>query len=381
MILPTLKPIHNRKKTATDIKPSPVEICVTYRGKCRYFSTGLSVCLSQWDPSERQVVNHPDSYILNFKIQKQLDCLKENINLQVMRGEEISLTQLSNTARMRVSTDSFIKYVEEKIEERPNLRISTKKSQKRILYALERFKKIVTFADLTKTKIRAFDNWLMEQYTQQSTINALHRIMKTYVNIAITEGYIKENPYEGVKIKRGESAKITFLDTEELEAVKAINVESKGVMHARDLFLFQCFTGLSYVDMALYNFEKMEKKNGEYVIHKARQKTGVEYHVVLLPPAVEILERYAFRLPVMTNQKYNVLLKMVAAHAGITKNLTSHCGRHTFATWCLNNDVPMEVVKTMLGHSDSRTTEIYAKILDNRVDEAFKDLKSRLKTG
>lgn len=117
------------------------------------------------------------------------------------------------------------------------------------------------------------------------------------------------------------------------------------------------------------------------VIHDVRQKTEETYFIVLLSPALEVLERYKFILPVISNQQYNLRLKIVADYAKIDKNLTVHMARHTFATMCLNNGVKIENVSKMLGHSNIKTTQEYAKVLNSEVEKSFDLLESKIKMG
>ena len=148
----------------------------------------------------------------------------------------------------------------------------------------------------------------------------------------------------------------------------------------RDLFLFQCFTGLAYADFEKFNFEKdVEERNGKYIVSDRRKKTNEDYKIVLLTPAIEILKKYDYKLPIISNQKYNVSLKVVAQYAGIDKNITTHMGRHTFAVFALNNGVPIEIVAKMLGHTNIRTTQVYAKVLNSEVEKGFDLLESKIR--
>lgn len=106
-----------------------------------------------------------------------------------------------------------------------------------------------------------------------------------------------------------------------------------------------------------------------------RLKTEENYFIVLLSPAMEILRKYDYVLPIISNQQYNLRLKIVADYAGLDRNLTVHMSRHTFATMCLNNGVKMENVSKMLGHTNVRTTQQYAKVLNAEVEKDFEMLE------
>jgi site-specific recombinase XerD len=157
----------------------------------------------------------------------------------------------------------------------------------------------------------------------------------------------------------------------------------------RDVFVFCCYTGLSYVDV-----EKLTPKDisrgldGEYWIFTERTKTGNSSNIPLLPKALELVAKYQDEpenvnngklLPVISNQKLNAYLKELATICGIDKNITFHMARHTFATTVtLTNGVSIETVSSMLGHKNIRTTQIYAKVVQRKVSDDMLKLKSIL---
>lgn len=180
----------------------------------------------------------------------------------------------------------------------------------------------------------------------------LSQNIETYINDAIQREIISENPYTSIKIERGKSKQRRYLSEQELQQIIEADMPTECLKKVRDVFVFQCFTGLAYVDLMSFDFSKVVERNGQYVIHDVRQKSGENFYLVLLSPAIEILKRYGFKLPLTSNQKYNSNLKNVARNAKLERNLTSHMGRHTFAVYCLNNGVPIEILAKMMGHSD-----------------------------
>lgn len=136
--------------------------------------------------------------------------------------------------------------------------------------------------------------------------------------------------------------------------------------------------GLAYADFSKFDFRDIIERNGKFVLNDVRQKTGEEFYILIMPRAMEILKKYGNRLPVMSNQQYNMRLKVVADAAGIDKKLTSHMGRHTYATLALNNGVKIEVLARMLGHADIKTTQVYARLIDTTVEMAYDELFEKL---
>ena len=147
----------------------------------------------------------------------------------------------------------------------------------------------------------------------------------------------------------------------------------------RDLFLFCCYTGLAYADLAIFNFKDAIMTDGMYRIRDERIKTGTPYNISLMDKVMNILKKYEFKLPVISNQKYNSYLKILGAFCEIKKKLTSHVARHTFATTVtLAQGVPLETVSKMLGHKHITTTQIYAKITNDKIGQDMAALSEKL---
>ena len=212
---------------------------------------------------------------------------------------------------------------------------------------------------------------------------------KKIVNICIKNGWLDRDPFFGYKMTKREVER-PFLTEDELNKISAKTFLIDRVKHVRDIFIFCCYTGLAYVDvLQLTRSEIATGIDGEKWIYTSRQKTDTSTRIPLLPPALEILERYKAHpqclneerlLPVLSNQKMNSYLKEIADQCGITKKMTMHTARHTFATTVtLTNGVPIETVSKMLGHRNLKTTQHYAKILDKKVSEDMGILRSKFK--
>ena len=147
---------------------------------------------------------------------------------------------------------------------------------------------------------------------------------------------------------------------------------------ARDLFIFQMYTGLSYSDAQGFDISKYKLVDGKWMSTQPRVKTGVPYVSVLLPPVVEVLERNDWDVPSLSNQEYNRLLKQIGYAIGISIPMHSHLARHTFATYMLRNGVKIENLARMLGHTNITQTQRYAKVLALSVQEDFDKISSLL---
>lgn len=210
---------------------------------------------------------------------------------------------------------------------------------------------------------------------------------KKIVNICLKNGWLDRDPFYGFKMAKREIER-PFLVEDELNRITNKIFLIPRLAQVRDIFVFCCYTGLAYADVEKLTREEITTGiDGEKWIWTSRQKTDSATRVPLLPPALEILDRYkddlqcadkGRLLPVLTNQKMNSYLKEIADACGITKKMTFHTARHTFATTVtLTNGVPIETVSKMLGHRNLKTTQHYAKILDKKVSEDMGMLRKK----
>ena len=181
----------------------------------------------------------------------------------------------------------------------------------------------------------------------------------------------------------------SFLTSVELERVEKLNIQSTRLKTVRDLFVFSCYTGISYIDLMLLTNEslKLGIDNNYWIITK-RQKTRNAVKIPLLTKAFNLIELYQndnrtlitnTLFPKISNQKINAYLKEIAELSGIQKNVTFHMARHTFATTVtLTNGVPIETISKMLGHRKLTTTQIYAKVLEKKVCDDMQVLRQKL---
>ena len=219
----------------------------------------------------------------------------------------------------------------------------------------------------------------MNQYLDYVTTNGYCQRVKTVVQFGIDNGRLKVNPFSGIKLRKGEKS-VQFLTEEEVDKIRTTDFRNESLNRIRDLFVFQAASGLSYTDMAKLKPEDVQRApNGQYYIHDKRNKTGVYYTAVILDEGVEVLKRYNFRLPIISNHKVNTYLKAIRDICGIDKPIFSHVARHTYATRCLNRGIRLEVVAKLLGHSTTKITQHYAKLLQKsilaEVQDAFDMVK------
>lgn len=375
---PAVRIVYDFKHQASATKKGVVSIEIYYKGKRKRVNTGVRVFPSQWN-NRHGVVKSIDAAELNLTIHTVLQNITDWINQLRLNRESFSFEKLERyLLTERPEDDNFLKYVERKIDGRKDIRESTRRTQRKLVGSLKEFGKIMFFSEVTRERIREYDMWLHGKNYVQATIHSYHKFLKIYINQAIDEGLIKHSPYTGIKIERGKSSLRKFLTEKELISVMETKLPTESLNSTRDLFVFQCFTGIAYADLKLFDFSKVEERNGKYILHDTRWKSGEDFYIVILSPAVKILKKYNFRLNVVSNQKYNLYLKVIATAAGIDHPITSHMARHTFAVYCLNHGVSIEILAKMMGHTDIKTTQLYAKIANMSVEAAFDHLENNL---
>ena len=226
--------------------------------------------------------------------------------------------------------------------------------------------------------IRAYKEYLTgEKDLGYNTTMKFLQFTKKITLRAIRAGWLKTDPFDGMKLTLKETDR-PYLTEDELNRIEGKSFRIKRLELVKDLFLFACYTGLAYSDVKKLHKAEIEKApNGMWWIRTRRQKTKERSQIPILAPAMSIIKKYTDLnklssedkiLPVLSNQKLNSYLKEVADFVQIDKKLTFHVARHTFATTVtLSNGVPIETVSRMLGHTNLKTTQHYARIVDEKV--------------
>jgi integrase len=199
--------------------------------------------------------------------------------------------------------------------------------------------------------------------------------------------WLEKDPFKNFKLRYIRNER-NYLTERELDLIEGTSFMTVGLNRVKDVFLFSCYTGLSYIDIKeLHPNQVLIGIDGNQMIHTKRAKTNESVKIPLLPRAKEILDKYKEEmeltgkpLPVYSNQRTNKNLKEIAKACGIHKNITFHAARHTFATTVtLSNGVPIETVSKLLGHTKLSTTQIYARVLQKKVGEDMQNLINHYK--
>jgi len=328
-----------------------------------FLSTGIHLYKNQFsDKNGFTCKNHPNAQLITGKAKRifnQIEsfCLSEKCN---------SLNDVKSWDKTEISTVSVIEFIKKELTKK-NIGYGTLAYHKTLINQLQAFGKIKTFSDITYENITEFDVFLRKTIKSSSTLNKRHLTLHHYIKQAINMELMKKDPYNMFKMPTKKGKDPVFLTENEINDLLEYIPEIEKIQHTKDMFIFQIFTGLAYVDLVKFDKSCIFEMEGKKVIRSSREKTDESFISLLLPEAEKILEKYNYQLPTMSNQKYNDYLKILGAGAEIKKNLTTHVARHTFATYLLNKDIPIESVSRAMGHSNIKMTQHYAKMLGKKV--------------
>ena len=371
---------------------APIETTITVNGERTSFSTGKLVQIDKWDKAKQQVKGKDDeARSLNLFLQAVKNKLYEKETELMERGFVVTAELLRDAYFDKVEAlkeKTLLSVLREHNEER-KLMVG-KTVAPATYYAFEHteclLKKFIKekyerndiyLRELNVGFIQSFHAYLLQIMGQNSTTKHL-KFLKKIVNLAVANCYITYNPLNIYKVER-EPVEIDFLNEEELRKIINFDTPIPRFERARDMFLFGCFTGLSYIDIKTLLPEHIERDNeGRIWIKKRRVKTGVLSRIPLLPMAKMILDKYKGgerMLPIQDPADINKYLKDIAILCNINKRITFHTSRHTFAsTVTLANNISLEVVSKMLGHTNTRMTTHYAKLVDRCIGEQMDKL-------
>ena len=363
MLDSAVRVVFDRKKQAAKKGCGCLDVVVNLGKKVRKYIMVCTTTPEEWEKKScsldtLQVIDHCKKILTTMEILGEESTI-ENFNRHFFGEEEEEQEDSSNK--------DFIAYCEEALAAE-DIKIGTRKHKQVVIDAVKTYGKLKTYGDLTPKNILAFDRWLHNGERSDVTIYGYHKRLKKWVGELARLDEIPRNPYKIVSVTRGKSKERQPLLESELKKMRDYPFDGK-LERVRDLFIFSAYTGLAFCDVQNFDYQSMTVKEGDLVfIDGNRIKTDTKFFTPILAPAMEVLKKYDFKLPKISNQKANDYLHLIQAQLGIKKNLTFHVARHSFATLALAHDVPIENVARMLGHEDIRTTQIYAKVLRTTIE-------------
>lgn len=380
--------VFDHRNRAASGKEGAVEIRITHNRKAYYVNTGVMVLRKEFVGGT--IVDRQDSKELNERIRivsKKVMAVVNEYLAQDMPLDMVSIRRRVFSGDVHRSGQAMIDWIKEQL---PLLghREGTMRHYQTLVLRLQQYKQLFNWQDLTVENLYKWDAWLHQlrgwdgKTISDGGVYNYHKCMKAMVQRAVRMGVISANPYDRMRgvFKRGDKETVEYLTEEEMQRIASLElVPGSQLDKARDLFVFQMWTGLAYSDAQNFDVRRYKLEDGVLTYVGERIKTGVNYVSRLLPPAVAILEKYGMQTPKIGNADYNHLLKGIGIAAGIHTPLHSHMARHSFATYMLNNDVSLDSVSVMLGHTNTVQTRRYAKTLAKTVKDDFDKIAEKMK--
>ena len=436
----TKKLVFDHRGRTGENQEGPIELRVTVNSKPYYINTGVRVRSDQF--SREKVVNHRDARLLNNRLDGVVMNIETAVNECIRKGLQIDVAQIKRQAYNIEQSEShaataLIDWIDEQI---PQLKIKDGTRERYYVTArrMREYGGLMRWDDLTVENLYKWDEYLHRikkpmsngdvqagssgECIGDAAVYNYHRTLRSLLSRAVKLGVIDTNVYDRVRgeFRKGIKENVEYLTEDEIAAIESLHpMEGTQMAMARDLFVFQMYTGLSYSDAQAFDIRDYKREtvrvnrtaqgtggdaqafdireykketaqkwagttadenDGSRWVHVGqRVKTGVAYVSVLLPQAVEVLERYGWQVPRVNNVQYNESLKVIQRALGIRTRLHSHLARHTFATRALAMGVKIENVSAMLGHTNITQTQRYAKVLAQSVKDEYDMMAEKMK--
>lgn len=394
-----------RKNKANSQGKSPIYFRIVVDGKPAELSTKHYIDENNWNSERGRVKGNSEiARTINHTIESLELKVHQQYNELLVKGKLITALLLKNKIlgieEKKYTLINLFELHTDEIRQRVGLDYA-KGTYKTYLTTLRHLKEFVkrnyltddiAVQELNYKFITDFELYLktVADNAQNGMLKHIQRLCKV-VNIAVKNDWLDKDPFAKYEARK-EKTNRDFLTAEELHLIEQKQFGLTRLDTVRDTFLFTCYTGLAYSDIKYLKPDNIRRGiDGEYWLFTNRRKTNIPSNIPLLPQALQIIEKYRNHpqalnqdtiLPVLSNQRLNSYLKEIADLCGITKNISFHMGRHTFATTItLTNNVPIETVSKMLGHTNLKTTQIYAKVVEKKVSEDMMKLREKMKSN
>jgi len=381
----------------------PLYARVTYLGKRVEISLKRKVDLTNWDAQSGFFKgNSPEAKRINSVINDTLDEIDKAFKFLKRTEEFITAEKI----KQQYSGDDIVRKMLLEVFDQHNADLAKLVGKDFVRATLTKYNTVRSrVAGYIQHKYKKDDIYLesidyafvagFEMYLkticeiEHNTAMRYIKNLKKIINLAVNNKWLIHNPFNAFKCTYRKVNRVE-LEWDEITLLSEHEFKIKRLEEVRDTFLFCCYTGYAFVDVEKLTPQNIVSGRDQVLwIKTTRTKTEIDSNVPLIPQAIAILDKYKDHscreienrlLPVKSNQKMNAYLKEIADLAGVTKNLTTHIARHTFATTVtLDNDVPLESVSKMLGHTKLTTTQIYAKTKDRKVNRDMHALTNRMK--
>ena len=379
--------VFNRKKNLNKRGMALVQIEAYLNRKKKYFSTKVYLKPDQWDAKRRRVRNHPNADALNRMIYEYMAEIEKKELGMWQQKKSISLDALKDAlVTSQGEEESFLAFFRKEILN-SRLKESTKQNHLSTLELLRKYKKDISFTELTFEFISSFDQYLQSKGYHVNTIAKHMKHLKRHINVAINKEYmeIQKYAFRKYKIKSVEN-KHTHLSPDELYKIEKLSLGDKyaRLEKTKDAFLFCCYAGMRYsdfVNLTAENIVKIQKDTWLiYKTIKTRIEVRLPLYLLFKGKGLQILNKYQDNLSdffkLRDNSNVNKELLIISRLAGINKKVSFHTARYTNATLLIYNGVNITTVQKLLGHKSVKTTQVYTNVMDMTIVRDLEKAKS-----
>jgi len=349
-----------------------IALRVTIQRKTRYFGLNVSTQKKDWNQDTQRVRKTDKNFHeKNLIIENTLAKCYELIAPYRLNGKNISHTDFDYLFHApkfeKTSFNSFVKWY---IDTSNDIGNETKHTYTTLLSKFCCFKSEISFEEITPVFLKSYENFMIKvRKNKPTTIYKSVTWVKNMLNCAVNNNVIRSHEIHKITVRRaqGKRKPLTINELKTLEALYP-TLKKKYLKNILRNFLFACYTGLRYRDLKSIKYKNIEISGNSYILDIVMHKTELQVRIPLSEKTLNLIDvnsnKEYYILHVPTNQTSNKLLKRVIAIANIDKPISFHTARHTFATIGLTLGIPLDVVSKLLGHTDLRTTMIYAKYVD-----------------
>lgn len=372
---------HYIKKNGTQMIRLKME---TSKKDVQYLDSGISVKKTQWDDKRKKVKRHPLEEQLNASLGSLLISTKQlYYDNEGVSAKRLLLLYKNNK---KYDSSSFLDFYKKIVDEaRLKGKIRTANTQDKYIEKLKKFASHVSFSDLSVQFAKDYEKWMLEKGNKVNTVASNFKAIYAVLNKAVKMGVIKQNPIKGYEIVTENTQKdsLTFEEITKLSELE-IPPRFKGMVKARDLFLFSFYTaGMRFSDVCRLKWQNIVGNEIVYTMRKSKARAGAKRTLPLTPKAVAILDKYRggddiFVFPPLygmnkksleeieqklyiANNAANRSLRIVCEKAEIKKWVNMHMAKHSFADFAVKNNTGLLMISKLLGHTKLSTTQHYLK--------------------
>lgn len=390
----SLKFYLNTSKTNTG--ELPIYLRITYQRRKSELYTGFTSPIKKWDQLSGEtksdnIINRSLSELRSKAYELFTDRLRQNLPINASILKDL----ITGKDKAEIGLVSYFEKHIREITLKNEIELISINKYKQSLESLQSFisskynASDINITNIQFSFINDYDLFLKSvRNLHKNTINKYHSRLRTLLLKALNEGLIQKNPYANFKLINTKTQRQYLSDQEITQLLKLDLSHNQSLDKIRDVFLFSLYTGIRFQDAQDLSINNLHKENKSHFIRFIQKKTGTHISIPVLKEVISIIEKYENMperkvlkklLPKISNQKINAYLKIIGELANINKPITHHIARHTFATTiCLNNNVPLEDLSKLLGHSSIKTTQIYGRITEQRLEKSIQNIQNKL---